>query len=237
MVDRPNEEKNHSNNPQQGARDQIRGTLAGTVRETVHTANETQSVKPQWWQQPEHIIQVFILLFVASYTVLTYCLLLTSKDTEKRQLRAYIGVVSPPDNQRINRFFPPEVPIIKLSARNFGQTPAYKVTYIAGMGVRAWPLPKDNDYSLQPEIGFNPVTIFPGMFDLGDIKIISKRALTTDEIALFQDGMKNRLYAWGTVNYEDAFGASHYTNFCIGFFGLTQTNIQFEPCEKHTDSN
>lgn len=45
-----------------------------------------------------------------------------TSDNEARSLRAYIGVVSPPDNnQRINRFFPPEVPTVRLNVRNFGK--------------------------------------------------------------------------------------------------------------------
>jgi hypothetical protein len=160
-----------------------------------------------------------------------------AKDTEKRQLRAYIGVVSPPDNQRINPFFLPIVPIVRLNARNFGQTPAYKVTYVARLDIRDHPLPKDTDYTVEAIEGFNPVTIFPGVFDMGEIKLVAKRPLNATEIASIQGGKTKRLYAWGTVNYRDVFDAPHYTEFCIGFFNLTITDIQFEPCDEHSGSD
>ncbi len=49
--------------------------------------------------------------------------------------------------------------------------------------------------------------------------------------------MGKRYYVWGTVNYEDAFGDPHFTNFCVGFYNLTVSGVQREPCNDHNDSD
>ena len=184
------------------------------------------------------IVAIVGVVIAGCALILTSCQIWAIRDNAQRQLRAYVGVVVPPDNQRINRFFPPEVPTVRLNVRNFGQTPAYKASYIAASDIRAFPLPKDNDYAITVDKKLsNPVTIFPGIFDLGDIKIVTKRALTAEEIASIQDCNVRRLYAWGTISYEDAFKAQHYTNFCVSFCNLTAKDVQYEPCNDHTDSN
>jgi hypothetical protein len=161
-----------------------------------------------------------------------------SADVEKRQLRAYIGVVPPTDNQIINRFIPPEKPIVHLAPRNFGLTPAYNALTNSGMNLEPYPLPPAFDYPIEKgTFQPNKITIYPGAFDIAGIIADAGRALTDQEIAAIQDGLHQRLYVWGTVTYDDAFGDHHFTNFCIGFYGLTAQHVQREPCEQHNDSN
>jgi hypothetical protein len=83
----------------------------------------------------------------------------------------------------------------------------------------------------------NPVTVFPGMLDIGSIRISAEKALTADEISSIQDGATKRLYAYGTINYIDAFKGPHYTNFCVGFFEVTAQSVRFEPCNRYNDSD
>jgi hypothetical protein len=162
------------------------------------------------------------------------------EDTEHRQLRAYVGVVIPPEGPALYPVTPQSIPNFRFTARNYGQTPAYKVAHESGMSIRAYPLPRDNKYTIDdiPLLTVpNPITIFPGAIDPLGITLLSKRALTEQEIGLFQAGNTARLYVWGTINYVDAFTNPHYTNFCFGFFNPTAKNIQYEPCNEHTDSN
>ncbi len=162
----------------------------------------------------------------------------TAQDTEKRQLRAYVGLIPPPDNQVSNNFTPPATPLIRLTPKNFGVTPAYEAIHKTGMQVGYYPLAKNFEYPIQ-ELATppNPITIYPGAFDLAGIQVESLRALTQDEIASIQDGKTKRLYVWGTLTYKDVFREPHYTNFCLGFYNLTPTQVQREPCNEHNDSN
>ncbi len=161
-----------------------------------------------------------------------------AKDTEQRQLRAYIGVVPPADNQVINSFFPPIAPDVRLTPKNFGVTPAYKAQHHTGMGIYPYPIPKDFAYPLEtPITPPNPITIYPGALDIAGIIAQSRRPLTQEEIASIQTGRTMRLYVWGTITYEDVLGSRHFTNFCISFFDLMPARVRREPCNDHNDSD
>ena len=153
-------------------------------------------------------------------------------------MRAYVGVVPPADNQVANAFIPPVKPLIRLTPRNFGLTPAYEAQHSTGMGIAAFPLPKTFNYPIQKiDTPPNPITIYPGPLDLAGIVADGERALTQDEVASIQDGKSKRLYVWGTIIYKDAFGDPHFTNFCIGFYNLTLKQVQREPCNDHNNSD
>ena len=163
-----------------------------------------------------------------------------AKDAEIRQLRAYVGITIPQDGPALHPLLPPLIPAVHLSIKNYGQTPAYKVTHDSGLSIRAYPLPRDNKYTID-DIPLstvpNPITVFPGAIDPIGISLLLMRALTDREIGLIQNGKSARLYAWGTVNYLDAFKNPRYTNFCFGFFNPTPKDVQYEPCNEHTDSD
>ena len=162
----------------------------------------------------------------------------TIRDNAKDQLRAYIGLVAPADNQVANAFFPPAKPLVRLTPKNFGLTPAYEAAHATGMAIVKYPLPKGFDYPVQKaETPPNRITIYPGVLDLAGILADADRALTTDEIASIQDGKHFRLGLWGTIKYKDAFNDTHYTNFCLSFYNLTASAVQREPCNDHNDSN
>ncbi len=111
-----------------------------------------------------------------------------ARDTEKRQLRAYIGVIPPVDNQVANAFIPPVKPLIRLTPRNFGLTPAYNATHKTGMSVELYPLPKAFDYPIQKlDTRPNPITIYPGPLDIAGIVADATRPLTSEEVIAIQD--------------------------------------------------
>ncbi len=64
------------------SRDQAANDAGGADQRPIgHVVAADQRSNNQsevWWKQPEHIIQIAILLFVGAYTVLTFCLLWTS---------------------------------------------------------------------------------------------------------------------------------------------------------------
>jgi hypothetical protein len=119
-----NPDENQGREPAQNrTTDQTQHAAQGAVSDAIATNQNAE-----WWKQPEHIIQIAILLFVGAYTVLTLCLLLTSRDTERRQLRAYLGFPNGP-------FIHKDEEAWYLETVNGGQTPAHK---IAGRLNMAW---------------------------------------------------------------------------------------------------
>jgi hypothetical protein len=159
---------------------------------------------------------------------------LIARDNENRSLRAYVGVTVPgaPTNGPMQTGPPNST--FKLGIKNFGTTPAYRMTYVTGWGVRPYPLPKDNIYSVTDQSGA-PMTVWPGPLDPLNISITAD--LTSDDIARTKDGKTNRLYIWGAIHYFDAFRYDHVTTFCIGFLGISGQGSMYEHCTDYNDSN
>ena len=161
-----------------------------------------------------------------------------ANDSEKRSLRAYMGLHAPADGQIVSNFAPPARASFHLIPKNHGQTPAYFATQEIGSGVYSYPLPKTFAYPIEEVATLpNRLTIFPGDLDSAGINSTWNRPLTADEFASIKDASTNRLYTWGTIKYKDAFGYWHYTNFCWSFCDITSTQSQRAPCTGHNDSD
>jgi hypothetical protein len=162
--------------------------------------------------------------------------LAVTRDGERRQLRAYVGVTVIP-LPTPNPFIPPAVPNVTFGIRNSGATPAYDVSHSSAVGFCDYPLAADTRFPeqalpLPPE----PMTIFPGTLDNLGIEISAERTLTADEFSGLSAGRAKRLCFWGTVRYRDAFEGRHYTNFCYSYYGTAET-MHREACQKHNDAD
>jgi hypothetical protein len=205
VVDGPDQEE-PSDSAQQGAGNQTRGTRVAAVAESIQPTQETQSVKEKWWRQPEHIIQVAILLFVASYTVLTFCIWQTSRDTEKRQLRAYVAVKSV-------KFDPGSVAI---ELDNSGVTPADDVKIFSNWQTR--PIGQRN--ALCKDFSFPEQSQCDG--DRSAAIVTPHNPLTTPNLICEKvraDGQQAQAGSvdwvlYGHITYEDVFKEHHASTFC-----------------------
>lgn len=133
-----------------------------------------------------------------------------SRETAKRQLRAYIEVIVGDamwqEREKGYRFG--ALPII----RNSGQTPAYKLRFVAKAGI----LPSDltKDYFLS-EVGDEV-----GETMLGINQPMTMHAKVDDfvhdgDVQSTKDGEREKcLYTWGMIRYVDCFGDEHFTRFC-----------------------
>jgi hypothetical protein len=159
----------------------------------------------------------------------------TARDTEERELRAYIGIVVV-DFTGPNTFVPPNYPSVHFNVRNYGSTPAHSVTHEGAIKSCAYPLPKNFDFAI-PAVATSPepITVFPGTPDNLGIEATSDRALTPAEFAEIGIG-NNRVCFFGTVHYWDVFGFKWYSNYCYSFFG-TAVNIRHEACERHNEAS
>jgi hypothetical protein len=219
MVHNPDQPE-HSDGTQQGANDQTRGTGTGAVAETVHPAQETQPIKEKWWHKPEHVIQVAILLFVGSYTVFTFCLLLTSRDTEQRQLRAYVLV-----SESEVTLTDPETSRIRVQIKNYGLTPAYEgfgwnCIIVGRYSKTAKSIDVETIFPVPPDEGIGPkIIIAPQeqkdavfVSTFCDDGITKVRRISQDEINRVKAG-NAAVYMYGQFHYTDVFKQPHFLNY------------------------
>lgn len=154
-----------------------------------------------------------------------------AKDTEKRQLRSYVGV-SPGD--AILQEGKPAV--IEMSFRNFGQTPAHSVTLHASVQGLPYPLPPSfifQDYSSK-ELLAEYLTVYPQSPYMASGEIPS---MSSDQLRTLREGKAARIYAFGTVFYKDVFGDTHSTDFCYSVFFKEDGETAGEFCQRHNIGN
>jgi hypothetical protein len=148
--------------------------------------------------------------------------LATARDTENRQLRAYLHVVTrAPLHLAVG-----EVPQWGIEYSVLGQTPAYDAQVRQLVMLAPYPLPVDITRFYRAT-GFQPVNkvaIFPGEhpWAMDSLTCVSPTGKKIIDCRLSQDAMtalakdpKIRLYVFGMVNYRDAFGALRHTPYCF----------------------
>jgi hypothetical protein len=192
--------------------------------ETTHSSQETQTTKhpPRGWRKlfvwPEGVtaLALFLTLFFIGWqALLMRQTILSSEDSSKRELRAYLAVAIGEALYQERRQAP--LSDLKFEARplllNTGRTPAHNIQFKARAAIFPVPLPK--------EIGL------PETYDLGDANAMLSANQSAnmfavvdgfcgdDEVGVIKDGSAGKgLYVWGLVTYEDIFGISHHTRFC-----------------------
>lgn len=188
------------------------------------------------WEYVQRAIAAFTLLFVMAYTVITTLIWITSRDTERRQLQAYVGLHRG-DNWVINIRCKdcdglPSTPLPKtlierrdrdqldFTLKNFGLTPAFRprscgmieATALGSAGISV-PRIREIFSDCEKRTDISLSTIWPG----------EERPY----VALFTDKMADAIwkarigqanaFVVGFIEYEDAFGKSHRTYICYEY--------------------
>jgi hypothetical protein len=162
--------------------------------------------------------------------------LTTMQDTERRQLRAYIGI-APGD---VEDFGVSGKQRVHLTRKNYGSTPAYDVGFSA-VGTQIIKI--GGTINVAPNLCAQP-NVFPGIAGLVTIfpsqemplNIILSDMAPAQESELVRSGESQFVY-FGDVCYHDAFGAPHYTNYCYMYKGTDMTAKTADGCLQHNDSN
>ncbi len=157
------------------------------------------------------IIAVFTVILAIATGLLwwsTRALVLESRDTAQRQLRAYIGPFS-----MEMQVYPYEkggfVAMAHTELRNFGQTPAYDLrtsSWCRFDDPNALPFDQVQEPPVWPKAGI----AFPG----AGLHISVPCFLSEQEVQELRD-RKKLVFFWGTVKYEDAFRKKHYFKFRV----------------------
>jgi hypothetical protein len=157
-----------------------------------------------------------------------------AEDTERRQLRAYVGII-PGD---IENLADVSKRSYAITYKNFGLTPAYNVAlgfvdsdifHEYGSIPRNIPIGK----CAAPAIS-GLMTLFPTMQHT--YSVTGGRKYSADQIAPVMSGSENFIY-YGTLCYHDAWQIPHYTNFCWRYKGEALTGKDAISCVQLNDSN
>ena len=142
------------------------------------------------------------------------------------ELRAYIAVELKNPTQQLNGFDQPFQ--VELVIKNKGKTPAHRLRVRPSLAVM--------DYPTNPRTNWEPDP-FPAVLSVSVIapgdQLLSwaKASGMSDpsELDAVSKGAGKRLYAWGTVDYVDAFANDRKTEYCA--------IIQFNPGNTFTAIN
>jgi hypothetical protein len=202
------------------------------VRQAVIEQPSGQAPKKGYFHKLKNWVSLFTLIFVGAYTVLTFCTLHTaqeqvaiSRDVERRQLRAYVGLQDAAlqcPNCRVVNFEQPvptnettveSADVFTIWAKNGGLTPAENTfVYINWESIdpgKAWPTDVTfEDRSRMVNIVESKQLILPGasfQFAL-PVRVADFNAAINHKI---------RLIVYGHADYSDIFGCAHVTDFCL----------------------
>lgn len=185
------------------------------------------------------LVAVTFLLFIATLALWwsTRRLVKGAELIAERQLRAYVfltGIDFIEQDKKQDRF------IHKFEIKNTGLTPAYKLWIESLTRPLPHPLPADFSFAIDPP-GRNPSVMMlgPGQ-TTGHDSHADEPLSKTELIKIRSLETGTRLYTFGTIRYEDAFGRKKFTNFC--YFvewtaGTERYSISVHPSERHNDAN
>jgi hypothetical protein len=136
--------------------------------------------------------------------------LVVYKDANVRQMRAYLAVgLGAVIRQDPNTNYKFEV---RMTLQNVGNTPAYKVVSNTHLDVLTFPLPREFEIPKFDEKLSSPGFIGPHQSYI--ITGFASQIYSDADVHEIEFGNTKRLYIYGIVKYEDAFGVNRQLTFC-----------------------
>lgn len=178
---------------------------------------------------------------VSIYTLLTLAIVTTARDTETRQLRAYVGVNSEPITLNCNACDDPSKPLteirdgnyVVMEIQNFGLTPAYDTTVRLKWEINASGTGPASDFTYpDDQLGNRDKGKFPMYPGQKRSNILSLDAQT---VGLIRRAQKHEisLFYYGRVDYRDVFDEEPTTDFCFQFAPDAGPKYHFPLCFEH----
>jgi hypothetical protein len=151
---------------------------------------------------------------------------LISGDTERRSLRAYVGLVDPTNN-------PPKGDSlrIRVTVMNYGATPAKNVEFYGNWEfVQPDVIHLPDDFTFPDKPYCPPERLYGGQTIFPKNTLESQRLHCPEEIAkLLQAGTWNAVF-YGHIDYQDIFNKKWKTTYCILY-----TNGAPILCDRHNE--
>ena len=134
----------------------------------------------------------------------------STKDTAKRQLRAYLsitpntfGLLAAGNHVRIT-----------FDAKNHGQTPAFGTSHKFEIDILDNPLPPNFNFPAPTETFNANTSIFPNA--VSEVRFFSGKPLTQVDAV---EANTKHVHCWGRTSYRDAFGNIRHTSFSASVGG------------------
>jgi hypothetical protein len=162
--------------------------------------------------------------------------LMTMQDTERRQLRAYVGVSA----GDVEDFGVPDKQRIHFVRKNYGQTPAYNVgfstigSFVVTPANAAFDINTPTVDCVKPGVP-GLITMFPTV-ELPMTLNTQGSIISDKDRDNVKAGAASFVY-FGSVCYHDAFGIPHYTHYCFMHKGTGMAAKDADGCLKYNDSN
>jgi hypothetical protein len=150
------------------------------------------------------------------------------------QSRAYLLVVFAvlvPQNRATGYRFEPRMGLV-----NNGNTPAYNVSFRTAADVCPFPLPADFAFPLPDELSTRSISVI-GPRQSKILSAVVPRLYSEEEEREIRDGVAQRIYIWGLVNYTDAFNIDRFVRFSQSFIWLSDGNAMSLDTTRHNDAN
>ena len=208
----------------------LRACLARELEAYEHKANTDKDLEAQqdmaFWAEASFwltgfatAISGFGLFFVWQSLRQTRQAISTDREVGHAQVRAYVSVDVQTPVVR-----PEAIPQHEFNIRNTGQSPAYKVAYIAGFDLLPDPMPPTTGHlgGIAPNQDMPQLSIAAGESSIGEA--FGHRELTDEDFSKLVAG-RHALYFFARVFYEDVFRQPHETSFC--------GRLNFEPAPGH----
>lgn len=185
---------------------QANKTAAQHQSEAAYAAKDHSRTSPEWNLV---YITIFLTAFTFGLMVYTFHLWSEAKETAKRQLRAYVGVVYP----EVKVDFVERELVASIDYQNAGQTPAHDV--VVKMSAELF------DHSP----GFSPPWEPPGTAnDDGKGGLLLPGVIWQKYAPIVGveyggvlkahlENERKRVWVWGTISYMDAFGKDCFVKF------------------------
>lgn len=187
-------------------------TTAGRNEIAAYCASETTTEKQKWAHEyicDVKITDTYIAVFNGLLVLVTIGLIAVGhltirkmRDTEERQLRAYVFASAEPLEKGINNVW-----AYTIKFRNCGQTPAYDFTAIANSDVFAIPV-SDEQFLVRHAEWMSKAPLPPGE----DVSTSNRHTLSAEDVAAIRRGTC-QFYVFGEISYIDAFKRKWTTKF------------------------
>jgi hypothetical protein len=148
-----------------------------------------------------------------------------ARDTENRQLRAYLFI----DHGPLSEVAPGKFRV-DLAIRAAGVTPAYKLKFAPTFEIGPYLL---NETKLSEQVGGNTQTFdYAVVYGAKEINQPVSMQFVPEAVKLLE-GDAQRLYLHGNIRYSDIFDAEHRYDFCFVFHPARDPQGSERGCEKY----
>jgi len=182
--------------------------------------------KKSWWKKRE----LWTSLGTITLATVGLVALYISRDTEKRELRAYVF----PKAEKLIEYdgtlpYTVHIPII-----NSGLTPAYDVNISCRMHVAPNPLPESFDLREGPQNCHSLIGVVEVGTDTNHEVELTLKGDSAGLLKMLPVHPELSLYILGRIDYKDVFGQSDFSEYCYSYSTNGRGHLKIGACPGRT---